>query len=93
METGALPKKDFRVMTIKMIKKPGRRKNAQMRSLQVLKKELENTKNNQTEGKRTSSRPQKRRQSRAAGVTATEEKEECREWGQFKGCVGQHHVL
>ena len=46
---GHLPEKEFRVMIPKMIKELGRRMDAQSEKLEVLNKELENIKNNQTE--------------------------------------------
>ena len=49
VETGKLPKKELKVMTIK--KKLRRRMDAQSRKLQLFNKDLENTKNNQTEMK------------------------------------------
>ena len=52
-EMGNLPKKEFRVMTIKMIEEIGRRMEAQSDKLEVFHKELENIKNNQTEMKNT----------------------------------------
>ena len=46
VETGSLPKKEFRLVIIKMIKELGRRMDAQR---EVFNKELENIKNNQPE--------------------------------------------
>ena len=53
MEIGNLPEKELRVMTVKMIKELWRRMNAQSEKLEVLNKEVENIKNNQTEMKIT----------------------------------------
>ena len=47
VEIGNLPKKDFRVVIIKMIKELGRRMDAQSKKLEVFNKELENIKNYQ----------------------------------------------
>ena len=54
MELDNLPKKEFRVMTVKMIQELGKRMDAQREKLQeVLNKELENIESNQTELKNT----------------------------------------
>ena len=53
MEIGNLPEKELRVMTVKMIKELWRRMNAQSEKLEVLNKEVENIRNNQTEMKIT----------------------------------------
>ena len=53
LEIGNLPKKEFRVMIIKMIKEPGMRMDVPNKKLEVFNKELENIKNNQTELKNT----------------------------------------
>ena len=53
VKTGNLPKKEFRVMIIKMVKQLGRRMDAQSEKLEVFNKELENIKDNQTETKNT----------------------------------------
>ena len=42
MEIDNLPKKEFRVMIVKMIKELGRRMNAQREKSEVFNKELEN---------------------------------------------------
>ena len=47
VEVGNLPEKEFRIMTVKMIKKFGKRMGAQSEKLEVFNKELENIKNNQ----------------------------------------------
>ena len=47
VEIGNLPKKEFRVVIVKMIKELGRRMDAQSKKLEVFNKELENIKNNQ----------------------------------------------
>ena len=47
VEIGNLPKKEFRVVRGKMVKKHGRRMDAQSEKLEVFKKELETVKNNQ----------------------------------------------
>ena len=44
---GNLPKKEFGVMIVKMIKEVGRRMNAQNEKLEVFNRELENIKNKQ----------------------------------------------
>ena len=46
VEVGNLPKKECRVMIVKMIKELGRRTDAQRKQLQVFNKELESMKNN-----------------------------------------------
>ena len=48
MKRGNLPQKEFRLMTVKTIKEFGRRMDARSEKLEVLSKELENIKNNQT---------------------------------------------
>ena len=53
VERGNLPKKEFRIMFVKMIKELGRRMDAQSEKLEVFSKELENIKNKQTEMKNT----------------------------------------
>ena len=53
MEIGNLSKKEFRVMTVKMIKELGRRMDTQSEKSEIFNKELENIKNNQTELKNT----------------------------------------
>ena len=53
METSNLPSKEFKVMIIKMLKELGRRMDKQSEKLDVLNKELENIKKNQTEMKTT----------------------------------------
>ena len=53
VEIGNLPKKDFRVVIIKMIKELGRRMDTQSEKSEIFNKELENIKNNQTELKNT----------------------------------------
>ena len=53
MEIGNLPKKEFRVMIVKMIKELRWRMDARNEKLEVFNKELENIKNNQTELKNT----------------------------------------
>ena len=50
---GNLPQKWFWVMIVKIIKEVGRRMNAEREVLEVFSKELENTKNNQTDMKNT----------------------------------------
>ena len=51
MEMDNVPKKAFSVMIVKIIKEVGRRMNAEREVLEVFSKELENTKNNQTDMK------------------------------------------
>ena len=51
VEIGNLPQKWFWVMIVKIIKEVGRRMNAEREVLEVFSKELENTKNNQTDMK------------------------------------------
>ena len=46
VEIGNLPRKEFQVMTVKMIKELGRRMDAQSEKLEVFNKESENIKNN-----------------------------------------------
>ena len=53
VEIGNLSKKDFTVMILKMIKEHLRRMEAQSEKLEVLNKESENIKKNQTEMKNT----------------------------------------
>ena len=52
-ETDNLPKKEFRVMIIKMIKELGKIMNAQSSKSEVINKELENIKSNQPEMENT----------------------------------------
>ena len=49
VEMGSLPEKEFRVVIVKMTKELGRRMDTQSQKLDVLNKELENIKKNQTE--------------------------------------------
>ena len=49
VETGNLPEKEFRVVIVNMTKEFRRRMDAQREKLEVINKELENIKNNQTE--------------------------------------------
>ena len=50
VEIGNLPKKEIRVMIVRMIQELGKRMDAQIKKLQeVLSKETENINNNQTE--------------------------------------------
>ena len=53
VEIGNLPKKEFKVVIVKMIKELKRRMDAQSEKLEVFNKELENIKKNQTEMKNT----------------------------------------
>ena len=53
MELGNLSEKELKVVTVKMVKKLGRRMDIQSKKLEVLKRELENLKHNQTEMKNT----------------------------------------
>ena len=53
MEIGNLPKKEFRVMIVKMIKELRWRMDARNEKLEVFNKELENIKKNKTEVKNT----------------------------------------
>ena len=46
METGNLLKKEFRVVMVKMMKKPRRRMDTQSEKLEVLNKESKNMQNN-----------------------------------------------
>ena len=48
VKIGNLPKKEFRVMIIKMIKELGRRMDAQSKKLKTFNKKLENMKNDQS---------------------------------------------
>ena len=48
VKIGNLPKKEFSVMIIKMIKELGRRMDAQSKKLKAFNKKLENMKNNQS---------------------------------------------
>ena len=48
VEIGNLPKKEFRVMIIKVIKELGRRMYAQSKKLEAFNKKIENIKNNQS---------------------------------------------
>ena len=49
VETGNLPEKEFRVVIVNMTKEFRRRMDAQREKIEVINKELENIKNNQTE--------------------------------------------
>ena len=49
VEIGNLPEKEFRVMTVQMMKELGKRMDAQSKKSEVFNKELKNIKNNQTE--------------------------------------------
>ena len=53
VEIGNLPQKWFWVVIVKIIKEVGRRMDAEREMLEVFSKELENTKNNQTDMKNT----------------------------------------
>ena len=48
VKIGNLPKKEFRVMIIKMIKELGRRMDAQSKKFKTFNKKLENMKNDQS---------------------------------------------
>ena len=48
MEIGNILEKEVRVVLVKMIKELGRRMDAQSKMLEILSKELENIKNDQT---------------------------------------------
>ena len=53
VEIGNLPQKWFWVVIVKIIKEVGRRMDAEREMLEVFSKELENSKNNQTDMKNT----------------------------------------
>ena len=53
VEIGNLPQKWFWVIIVEIIKEIGRRMDAEREMLEVFSKELENTKNNQTDMKNT----------------------------------------
>lgn len=48
METGDLPKKEFKVMIVKVTKKLTKKMDTEIKNLGVFNKELENIRNNQS---------------------------------------------
>ena len=73
MEISNLPKKEFRVVTRKTVKELGRRMDAQSETLEILNKELENTKNNEAEMKNTITELKKYKERNKRRLNHTEE--------------------